>query len=308
MRDVRLAALTPLRPWRSGVAGPRCVVDIRECFPSGSLPSELQCFGSSHRLVLPEEDDVADIASLITLCFYEDADTRTGAPEVPEFARAELRDAVPAAFKLSSPELQERWRSAYNGLHARCAARLRRPHLKASLDSTLVLALQECLQGRSTLTCCCELSLRPVDGRLPGELLPPRPLQIGFAPPSPPSYGAYLANLGVRPSHRRRGLARKMLRASEWVVRESWGLRDLHLHVDLHNGAAATLYHDMDYEELPSYDDMCKPAGPTYSARPVHYRYHRKRLQTASKLSTSMRSVIAPSRPDMALEQGSATR
>ena len=107
-----------------------------------------------------------------------------------------------------------------------------------------MLALEEERPGRDTeLICCCELSLRPMDGRLPGELATPRPLAIGFAPPAPQAYGAYLANLGVRPSHRRRGLARKMLAACEWIVRDSWDLRELYLHVDLHNTAAASLYH-----------------------------------------------------------------
>ena len=235
----QLLTLTPGAPQRA--PPPRCLVDIADCLtPGSSVPRELR-FGDARRLVLPEQRDVSDIATLVTKCFYDDTQVHA---TIPSFALAELRRKVPPALANASPAVQERWRTACNGLLSRSSARLRIPSLRASIDDTLMLALEEQRPGcEPELICCCELSLRPMDGRLPGELAAPRQMQIGFAPPAPPAYGAYLANLGVRPSHRRRGLARKMLAACEWIVQESWELRELYLHVDLHNAAAATLYH-----------------------------------------------------------------
>eukprot|EP00966_Prymnesium_polylepis_P063747 1478268-Prymnesium_polylepis.1 len=262
-------------------APPCCHIDATE-FLEAQPPAVFR-FGEGRRLVLPEEEDVSEVAMLLTRCFYEEGD---GGGGVPPYALAELRRAVPREIRGASPALQERWRTASNGLLSRASARLRRPSLRPSIDTTLMLTLEEARPGgEPELICCCELSLRPMDGRLPGELAPPPPLSVGFAPPARPAYGAYLANLGVRPSHRRLGLARRMLAACEWIVREVWGLDELYLHVDLYNDAAARLYDTMGYEQLPSFDDVCKPLNSVArrSGRPIHHRYHRKRWRAVRR-------------------------
>ena len=131
------------------------------------------------------------------------------------------------------------------------------------------------LQERESagLIACAELSLRPIDGKLPGEFAVP-PL---FLLHSEAKLGAYLSNLAVRPPHRRKGLARQLLSACEDLVRDEWSLPEIYLHVDLLNTAAAELYHAAGYEELVEYDEVCQPPTAELAAR-VQNRYHRKVL------------------------------
>ncbi|KAL3700054.1 hypothetical protein R1sor_018076 [Riccia sorocarpa] len=52
---------------------------------------------------------------------------------------------------------------------------------------------------------------------------------------------AYVSNLAVRSSRRRRGVARRLMREAQNIAR-SWGCRSMALHVDVHNAAAEALY------------------------------------------------------------------
>lgn len=56
----------------------------------------------------------------------------------------------------------------------------------------------------------------------------------------------YLSNLAVRPSHRRRGVARELLLICEQVAL-SWGFQDLSLHVMENNHQARQLYFKLGY-------------------------------------------------------------
>lgn len=63
---------------------------------------------------------------------------------------------------------------------------------------------------------------------------------------SPPQQ-MYLSNLAVREGCRRRGVARKLLTASEQLALE-WGFRELYLHVMADNRRARQLYQQMGYQ------------------------------------------------------------
>lgn len=57
---------------------------------------------------------------------------------------------------------------------------------------------------------------------------------------------AYLSNLAVRPDYRRRGVAQRLLLASERAVYD-WGLREIYLHVLESNQPARQLYTQAGY-------------------------------------------------------------
>ena len=114
--------------------------------------------------------------------------------------------------------------------------------LSVSLESSLVLAIQERATG--ALVACAELSMRPVDGRLPGEFAVPALFQLH----SSEGLGAYVSNLAVLPAYRQRGLASKLL-ACEWIAGSEWQQDALYLHLNMHNSAAVRLYSS--FEPLP---------------------------------------------------------
>ncbi len=62
-----------------------------------------------------------------------------------------------------------------------------------------------------------------------------------------PSVSTYLSNLTVQPYYRRRGIARRLLRASERFARD-WGTWNLSLHVMEDNQAARQLYKAHGYD------------------------------------------------------------
>ena len=146
------------------------------------------------------------------------------------------------------------------------------------METSLMLLLQD--PETSQLVACAEISLRPTDGKLPGEFAVPALFLLhGDAP-----IGAYVSNVAVSPAYRQRGLASELLRLCERLVRGVWSLPVLHLHVDMHNEAAVALYRSLGYEQLPEYDDACKlPDTQTSALRaPVLNRYHRKMLSETS--------------------------
>uniref|UniRef100_A0A7S3ARN3 N-acetyltransferase domain-containing protein n=1 Tax=Haptolina ericina TaxID=156174 RepID=A0A7S3ARN3_9EUKA len=213
------------------------------------------------RLVLPHECDLNELATLFTACFYDGM-----GPEVPPYALEELRRSVPPEMARASPREQEHWRTTAAGLRSRIGMRLRCPTLAPSTTNSLVVALAE----RCRLVACCELSIRPPHGLLPGR---PAQRRLAASPAlltSPPLV-AYCSSLGVEASLRGRGVGRRMLRACEWLVAREWGMTELHLHVDQDNVAAAALYHAMGYDPLPAFDNVCAEPGKSF-------RYSSKRL------------------------------
>ena len=235
-------------------------------------------------LGLPEAADVPAVASTLVRCFYESAVTPPpdGVDDAYVNAAQEFPLSTPPPELFHSPRLHERWRMACKGLHWRLGARLRPPPpsadadpfaalvassrpgeesnndddlLASSLETSLLLALREGTNADGPFVACAEISLRPIDGRLPGEFAVPALFQLHAA-----ELGAYLSNVAVLPEYRRRGLASKLLFAVEHVVREEWGMSALHLHLDLRNENARRLY--AAYEPLPEYDAMCTPPKP----------------------------------------------
>jgi len=227
---------------------------------------------------LPTTAHVPDVASLLVDCFYSagwDADSTASAvppaPVVGTTAPSSDDDKLPAALRSAPAPLQDRWRLAVKGLQWRLGARLDNPVLEASMETSLMVVLQE--RTTSQLIACAELSLRPVDGKLPGEFAVPPLFLLHEA-----QLGAYLSNLAVRPSYRRRGVAKQLLDTCEALVRDTWSMPALHLHVDLNNTAAAALYRVCGYEQLAEYDGVCQPPIPANQPAQVLNRYHRKVL------------------------------
>ncbi|EFJ50117.1 hypothetical protein VOLCADRAFT_116963 [Volvox carteri f. nagariensis] len=77
---------------------------------------------------------------------------------------------------------------------------------------------------------------------VPEALLPP-PF------PSSKPFRLYVSNMSVLPSHRRRGLARRLLQQCERVAR-LWGHSSLWLHVKQNNFGAEALYQSMGYRRV----------------------------------------------------------
>ena len=162
--------------------------------------------------------------------------------------------------------------------------RLHAPSLASSLDASRLLVAQE-ESSRRTVG-CAELSLRRLDGRLPGEFaVPPLFMDNGGGVP----VGAYVSNLCAAPDYRRRGLGTRLLHTCEWVVASEWALPAVHLHVDMANNAARALYTRAGYEPLPQYDAAGSPQlRANYGG--VHARARRRaRRRRRSTASTESR-------------------
>jgi len=251
-------------------APPRCTAVT----PSSSACVEsLPGFGPDLIGGLPATTHVSDVASLLVDCFYSSGWVAESDGTMHAGATSPGEDELPSEYRSAPAPLQERWRLAAKGLQWRLGARLDDPSMAASMETSLMLVLQERASAR--LIACAELSLRPVDGKLPGEFAVP-PL---FLLHTEAQLGAYLSNLAVRPSYRRQGLAKQLLSACETLVRDKWDLPALYLHVDLHNTAAAQLYEACGYEQLERYDKFCQPPVPPDQAPRVLNRYHRKVLR-----------------------------
>jgi len=254
----------------------------RYCGPVCSATKDrvaLPSFGA-FSVSLPTEDDVPELTSLLLECFHPSSHLG----EVPPLDS----DEVPPL------DSHERWTVVSKGLRWRLGSRLDHPSLDASMETSLMLVLTD---ETESLLACAELSLRPMDGKLPGEFCVPPLFLLARAE----DLGAYLSNVAVRRSHRRRGLATALLRACEDLVCTQWGLPALYLHVDLFNQAAATLYRTCGYEMLPSYDAVCQPpsspvgSGQAALSAPVtvHNRYHRKVLSSRRHDGPRVRPAVA---------------
>ena len=219
---------------------------------------------------LPEADDVPELGSLLVRIFTDPltpAQVSSPAPlETAEIAAWE----IPEEVKAMPPSQQQRWHIACRGISWRVGSRLAQPSLASSLESSMLLAVRS--SATSRLIACAELSLRPLDGRLPGEFAVPPLFQLHAA-----ELGAYLSNLGVLPSHRRRGVASSLLRECERVVVEEWHMEELYLHINLRNPLLGRLY--LQYQPLPEFDGLCQAqtdAATSPGAPSVQNRFHRK--------------------------------
>jgi ribosomal protein S18 acetylase RimI-like enzyme len=81
----------------------------------------------------------------------------------------------------------------------------------------------------------------------------------------PPEEDAYLANIAVDPSFRRKGIARAMLHACEQVA-VARGFQRLYLHVRLGDDAARALYETSGYAEVLADSWLVKLRGITPTA------------------------------------------
>ena len=175
-------------------------------------------------LGLPTIADLPDVASLLGECFFRTADGDDAAAAAAAAAASYFtpptmpRDALglptmPPPPLGGEPAARARWRVAYKGLHWRVGGRLHAPSLASSLETSLLLVAQEASSRRTVG--CAELSLRRLDGRLPGEFaVPPLFMDNGGGVP----VGAYVSNLCAAPDYRRRGLGTRLLHTCEWVV------------------------------------------------------------------------------------------
>ena len=255
-------------------------------------------------LGLPTIADLPDVASLLGECFFRTKDGDDAAAAAAAAAAASYftpptmpRDALglptmPPPPLGGEPAARARWRVAYKGLHWRVGGRLHAPSLASSLETSLLLVAQEASSRRTVG--CAELSLRRLDGRLPGEFaVPPLFMDNGGGVP----VGAYVSNLCAAPDYRRRGLGTRLLHTCEWVVASEWALPAVHLHVDMANDAARALYTRAGYEPLPQYDaagspqlranyggDRGRARAPSGAAPPTLNRFHRKSLSLGAEI------------------------
>jgi len=119
------------------------------------------------------------------------------------------------------------------GYATRCGKRLDDANLHAGKDSIIFAATDK---GTDNLVGLVEISLEPPDGRLG----PPMKNPLRQEPSS--SDQAYLCNLCVVKSRRRRGLAKMLCRLCEDVVGSVWQKNTIYLHVERNNVPAQELY------------------------------------------------------------------
>ncbi|KAG8462475.1 hypothetical protein KFE25_010300 [Diacronema lutheri] len=119
--------------------------------------------------------------------------------------------------------------------------------------SSVALAAADEATGR--LLAFVELSVRPLDGRVPFDVLDDLDALLRCVLPSQPPPCAYLCNLCVAPHARRRGIGAALVRASEMVVGSGgWGHDALYLHVGAHDAPTARLYRALGFEPLREYN------------------------------------------------------
>jgi ribosomal protein S18 acetylase RimI-like enzyme len=112
--------------------------------------------------------------------------------------------------------------------------------------NALMVALQERSSGE--IVGVAELSQEPRDGKVPGDIRLPR------APWAPtPERVAYICNLSVRSSWRRRGLGSSLLTACESIARH-WGSDEVYLHVGADKERLLRMYRGHGYNALPEFD------------------------------------------------------
>ena len=133
--------------------------------------------------------------------------------------------------------------SNYLGFVTRGGSRLSSPNLKPSKDSIIFAATEK---GKSNIVGVVEISLEPVDGKLG------KPLKFPWSRNPNSNDEAYLCNLCVAQSQRRKGLALLLCQLCEEVVLHVWKKEYIYLHVERNNIPAQELYVGIGYDRAES--------------------------------------------------------
>ncbi|CAL1157024.1 unnamed protein product [Cladocopium goreaui] len=162
--------------------------------------------------------------------------------------------------------------------------RLARPAPHGSTERP-ELGLVIALQRNADFVALVDLSLWPDDGRVraPGATSKP-------GVPSKP----YILNLCVEPDFRRQGLARRLMKVSERLIRDVWGDTEIYLHVEDDQVAANYLYEKIGYVPLKyTYDKECPyTKAEAKVLRTVTWR--RKFLDAAAEGSPARSGTLLP--------------
>lgn len=259
---------------RAGAAGARArsVPTRRTAAPSRPrarvasllrLPELTAAVGPPEGVVLGavQQSDLVEIGGLLVGSFYPELVTLPPAGFSP-LERALLESPVAWFNATYAAYLSENVRSYIERRIGaeRLGARSRddalaapRPRWGTTRGTSLALAAADEASGR--LLAFVELSVRPLDGRVPADMLDEVDALVRWALPRQPPPCAYLCNLCVVPRARRRGIGGALVRASQAVVGgRGWGHDALYLHVGMHDTPAARLYGSLGFEALRQYD------------------------------------------------------
>jgi len=233
---MRLVLNTLMPPTPSARCAPPCCLrsDVSSPLP---LPEQL-------RVGTVESADLGPCTDVLVECFYKDALT-LAAEEFTEEEMEQLRPALSAvngylAFisrvilsETTRQRVGKRLKAGGTGLEPR--------------GSALMLAAQDVSSRK--IVAIAELSTQPRDGKVPGDLRLPRlPGQ-----PARDLETAYVSNLCVTASWRKRGVARAMLRICEDAAR-AWGYDEVYLHAATRDTPLISMYEALQYEQLPDFD------------------------------------------------------
>ena len=182
-------------PWSPGRAPERCRPRmVRE---DVALPPHISAeLSSDLRLGSVEEVDIPACVDVLMECFYKDALTLAS----EQFSAEELEKLTPS-LSLFNGALETAARlSLLWDTKRRIGPRLTAGGVARSDTAALLLALQNRTSGE--IVGLAELSIQPLDGRVPGDFSIPR---LPWAPPVPRC--AYICNLGTPTAWRNRGCA-----------------------------------------------------------------------------------------------------
>jgi GNAT superfamily N-acetyltransferase len=201
-----------------------------------------------------------DVGQMLVRAFYPEL-LQVGATFSPvELALLEppvawLNDSLAAYLAQSITKYIERRIGADRLEASSRSASVHTPRLRpgTTVGSSLALAAADAATGE--LLAFVELSVRPLDGRVPTDMLEDIEALLRVLLPAPGAQCAYLSNLCVARAARRRGIGSALVRASERVVGPAgWGHDALYLHVGMHDAPTSRLYRALGFEPLTQYD------------------------------------------------------
>ncbi len=123
-------------------------------------------------------------------------------------------------------------------------------------DHTILVATQHtCQQSTPRVIGMIEVSWQPVlPDRIPPAVPIPLPLKRMYCQVTGTPMEAWIGNLLIEPSFRRRGLAKVLVSATEGIAAQRTGCTSLHLHCDAQYSVAQRLYQSMGYRIVPKED------------------------------------------------------
>ena len=147
----------------------------------------------------------------------------------------------------------------------------------------LVLALKD--PSELSFVALVDLSLWPNDGRVraPGAKSKPGVASL-----------PYVLNLCVAPEFRRRGLARRLMKVLERLVRDVWGDAEIYLHVEDEQIAANLLYEALGYVPLKYTYDKDFPYTKAEAQILRNVTWRRKLLPVPSEGSPARSGTVLP--------------